>query len=130
MRLRPRHYLLFALIAGLFAFNLWRRHRVKPLATPTPVHVAPTAPPAQTPAWLAFDHAASLRDAPDTQFQPALTALHQQMAASPAADLTGCLTWLEFYRQGALHPAKDPQWQERSTRHLDSCSKYHADTTL
>ncbi len=76
-----------------------------------------------------MDRAAALRDAPDTDFQPAMTALQAEIRATPSADLHGCLTWLEFYRQGALHPAVDPSWKQRSQRHLDGCVKFHIDTT-
>ena len=133
MRLKPRHYILFAVIVGVFAFNLWRKHSAHPIAK-TPGTVRFFGTPAGTPAWRAFDKTYTLRNAPDPDFQPALHDLQQQItlaASDPTtSDLSGCLTWLEFYRQGALHPAKDPQWQQRSTRHLDSCSKYHADTTF
>ncbi len=131
MSFRPRHYLLIALLLGIFAFNYWRRaHQPQPAPQATAVAVVPTAPPADTPAWRAFDHANSLRDAPTTQFAPALQSLQQTQAATPSPGITGCLTWLEFYRQGMAQTRTDPQMHDRSLRHLAACTKYHADTTL
>jgi hypothetical protein len=129
--LRPRHYLLITVIVGLFIFNLWHRHAA-PTMSPTPKPVVTTAPPAQTPAWSAFDHAASLRDVPNDQFDPAMQSLQQTIASATdpgISDVKGCLTWLQFYRQGVNHPSKDPQWKDRSERHLNGCVKFHLDTT-
>ncbi len=129
--LRPRHYLLIALIVGIFAFSLWRRHHASiHVATPTPV--VTTSPPTQTPAWSAFDHAASLRDVPNEQFDPAMQSLQQAIASSTdpgISDVKGCLTWLQFYRQGVNHPSRDTTWKDRSQGHLNGCVKYHLDTT-
>jgi hypothetical protein len=131
MSLRPRHYVLIAVILGLFLFNMVRRRHAQPATTAAPAHIVPTSPPTQSPAWTAFDHAAALRDAPDPAFQPAMQDLQQQIAAAPAGqDMQGCLTWLEFYRQGALHPTLDPAWKQRSQHHLDGCVKYHLDTSI
>jgi hypothetical protein len=132
MRLRPRHYVLIALLIGVFLFNRFH-HRAVPQDT-TAVNLAPTAPPANTPAWRAFDAVAHLRDAPAAQFDPALDAAHKELQLAPGSvqstsDISGCLTWLDFYRQATTHPVKDTQWRDRSARHLDSCVKYHADTT-
>jgi hypothetical protein len=133
MQLRPRHYILIAVILGIFAFNIWRNRRPKlPTDGPAPVVTTTTAPPAQTPAWSAFDHAATLRDTPNGQFDPAMQALQQQLAIASGptvSDIKGCLTWLEFYRQGVNHPSRDPQWKDRSERHLNGCVKFHLDTT-
>jgi hypothetical protein len=131
MRLRPRHYVLFLLIVGVFVFNIIRnrQHRATPEPAPAPV-VVHNAPPAQTPGWLAFDHAATLRDASPKDFAPALQALQHQLPTDPnAADLRGCLTWLEFYRQGMAQVRTDPQMKDRSIHHLAGCTKYHLDTT-
>jgi hypothetical protein len=128
MQLRPRHYVLLAVIVGLFVFNIIRHRHTQPVVTPGPAPIVTTAPPLQTPAWTAFDHAASLRDAPEPAFQPAMSALQQRIHLAPSADLNGCLTWLEFYRQGALHPSIDPAWKQRSQRHLDGCVQFHLDT--
>ncbi len=131
MRLRPRHYVLFLLIVGVFVFNIVRnRHRrAAPDTTPAPI-VVHNAPPAQTPGWLAFDRAVGLRDAPTADFVPALHALQQQLPTDPnAADLRGCLTWLEFYRQGMAQVRSDAQMKDRSIHHLAGCTKYHLDTT-
>jgi hypothetical protein len=132
MRLRPRHYVLIALLIGVFLFN--RFHRRPAPQDNTAVNLAPTAPPADTPAWRAFDAVARLRDAPAAQFDPALDAAHKQLqlasgSVQSSSDISGCLTWLDFYRQATTHPVKDNQWRDRSARHLDSCVKYHADTT-
>jgi len=131
MRLQPRHYVLVALIIAVFAYNIVRNHRrqAAPAPSPAPIVVHNT-PPAQTPGWLAFDHAAALRDAPAADFAPALQALQQQLPKDPnAADLRGCLTWLEFYRQGMAQIRTDPQMHDRSIHHLAGCTKYHLDTT-
>jgi hypothetical protein len=129
MQLRPRHYVLLAVIIGIFVFNIVRHRAATPLATATPAPIIALGPPTQSPAWTAFDHAAALRDASDATFQPAMTALQQQANSTPSTDLSGCLTWLEFYRQGALHPSVDPAWKERSQHHLDGCVQHHLDTT-
>jgi hypothetical protein len=129
MQLRPRHYVLLAVIVGLFIFNIVRHRKPQPSVTPGPAPIVTTEPPLQSPAWAAFDRAASLRDAPDADFQPAMSAVEKQIHAAPSADLNGCLTWLEFYRQGALHPSADPAWKQRSQHHLDGCTKFHLDTS-
>jgi hypothetical protein len=133
MRLRPRHYVLFALIVAVFVYNIIRNHRSKPSLTPTPIHVVPTGPKADTPVWRAFDHATALRDAPNAEFQPALDALHLQIDQSPVdpnlSAVQGCLTWLEFSRQGVTHPSRDTEWKDRSTHHLNGCTQYHLDTS-
>jgi hypothetical protein len=129
MRFRPRHYVLIAIIIALGIYNFVRMHRASQRV------IAPTAVPAnagpvpQSPAWQAFDKAASLRDAKDDQFEPALSALHQQMVSASQqekADLNGCQTWLLFYRQNA-HAAANDTWRQRSTQHLDNCTRYHRD---
>lgn len=131
MHLRPRHLLLIALIVILGVYNiarLRRPRRAEPssLARHSPVISGPRL---ESPAWDAFDRAGSLRDAPAPQFQPALDAFHKQTSqgTTPDPDLQGCSTWLEFYRQGVLHPSRDPSWKDRSTEHLDSCMKHHRD---
>ena len=135
MHLRPRHYILIALILLLGVYNVMRLRRARP-AAPDPIarHTPVIAGPRQeSAAWTAFDQAAALRDAPDAQFSPALSAFHKQTSAgsgsdaSPGPDLQGCTTWLQFYRQSILHPSRDLTWHNRSTEHLDSCVKYHRD---
>ena len=129
MNLRPRHYVLVAIIFGVFVFNMVRHRKMQQPVNERNVAVY-TSPPVQTPAWTAFDRAAGLRDAPDVQYQPALLALQKQIRATPAGqDMEGCMTWLAFYRQGTLHPSNDPQWKQRSQRHLDGCVKFHLDTS-
>jgi len=130
MQLRPRHYVLIAVILGLFVFNIVRHHHARPAITTGPAPIFMTSPPVQSPAWTAFDHAAALRDAPDPEFLPAMHDLQKQVDAVPAGqDMQGCLTWLEFYRQGALHPTLDPAWKQRGQHHLDGCVKFHLDTS-
>jgi hypothetical protein len=133
MRFQPRHYVLIAVLVGVFFFNLWRNHRAKEAATHQPV-VMTAAVPAQTPAWSAFDHAASLRDAAAADFAPALTALQQAIAAAPhnpaTTDVKGCSTWLNVYRNGATSTLGTGSWKQRAARHLDGCVKYHLDTSL
>lgn len=143
MHLRPRHYILIALILLLGVYNVMRLRRARhtapdPIVRHTPVIAGPRQ---ESPAWTAFDQAAALRDAPDAQFSPALSAFHKQTSAgsgpnssrdlnpapNPDPDLQGCTTWLQFYRQSILHPSRDLTWHNRSTEHLDSCVKYHRD---
>ena len=137
MRLRPRHYLLLALIIGIFVYNIVRNRRhVTNTSTITTAPVVITGPRAQSPGWEAFDHAAALRDAPGDQFEPAAAALQQQLAPDSRApdphapDIKGCQTWLAFYRQGMAQTRTAPQMKDRSARHIDGCVKYHLDTTL
>jgi hypothetical protein len=138
MRLRPRHYILLAIILGLFVYNIIRHRRdTRPSVptTPAPIVVTPTKPRLNTPAWSAFDHVASLRDAPDAQYQPALKNLNQLIPLDPnqtdghIADIKGCLTWLDFYRQGMAQTHTDPNMKARSAHHLDTCTQYHLDTS-
>ena len=129
MRFRPRHYVLIAIILALGIYNLVRMHRaphrvVAPTSAPANIGPAP-----QSAAWEAFDGAAALRDAADPQFQPALSALKQQIQTASSdqkPDLDGCETWLLFYRQNMHAPARD-SWRQRSTQHVDSCVRYHRD---
>jgi|SRR5215469_12728098 len=131
MRFRPRHYVLIAIILVLGVYNLVRMHRASQrVIAPTAVPVS-VGPVSQSPAWQAFDKAASLRDASDEQFQPALDQLKQQMASASAQerpDLNGCQTWLLFYRQNAHASAQDT-WRQRSTQHLDNCVSQHRDVS-
>jgi len=132
MRLRPRHYALCAVIIAIFVVNIVRNHHRQTVTSSPPGPVV-TGPRVITPLWSAFDAAAALRDAPDAQFLPALHNLQQLLdtthdATTSAVD--GCHTWLLFYRQAVLHPSKDTAWKDRSAHHLDSCVKYHLDTSL
>lgn len=137
MSLRPRHYVLLAVVLGLFIFNMVRhrheeRSAISTNTTPAPVIV--NKPRLDTPAWAAFDHAAGLRDDPAATFAPALHDLQQLIPVDPnqndghVQDLNGCMTWLEFYRQGAqpIHP--DPTMKAKAIHHIDDCVKYHQDT--
>jgi hypothetical protein len=136
MNLRPRHYVLLAVVLGLFIFNIVRHRRDQRNLTSTSTAPAPviTTPRLNTPAWAAFDHAAALRDDPPTTFAPALHDLQQLLPLDPSQqdghiqDIKGCLTWLEFYRQGAqpIHP--NPTMKASAIQHIDNCVKFHKDT--
>ena len=131
MRFRPRHYVLIAIILALGIYNLVRIHRAHEVAKNVTVHVAPSGPVSQTHAWQAFDKAATLRDAPDTQFQSALQQLHHEIdiaSAKEKPDLDGCQTWLIFYRQNS-HAAPNDTWRLRSTQHLNNCVSQHRDVS-
>ncbi len=135
MRLQRHQYVLIALILALGAFNLARRHRMHPQTSPVQKPIARGT----SPAWPFFDTAASFRDAPDAQFQPALKALAQsidgtnavaippQASKDEGADLHGCQTWLLFYRQEHLHPSNKPDWRAQMQRHVESCVAHHRD---
>ncbi len=131
MRFRPRHYVLIAVILALGIYNFIRMHRApQRVMAPTNVTVN-TSPVSQSPAWQAFDKAASLRDAGDDQFQPALSALKQQTESASAhekQDLSGCQTWLLFYRQNA-HATSNDVWRQRSIHHLNNCVSQHHDVS-
>jgi hypothetical protein len=137
MRLRPRHYVLLAIILGLFVYNIVRHRRdernlISTTNTPAPVIVQ--KPLLKTPAWAAFDQLATLRDAPAAAYDPALKDLQTLIPLDPnqkdghIEDIHGCLTWLEFYRQGMAQTHPDPQMKTRATHHIEDCVKYHQDT--
>ncbi len=137
MSLRPRHYILLAIILGLFLFNMVRHRRdqrnlISTSTAPAPVLI--NKPRLNTPAWAAFDTLAGLRDAPAADYDPALQDLNKLIPLDPnpkdghLEDIHGCLTWLEFYRQGAAQTHPDPKMKDRATHHLDDCVKYHQDT--
>ena len=131
MRLRPRHYVLFVVIVGIFVWNIVRNRHRAPVAESAPAPIVHTGPPPQSPGWTAFDAAATLRDAPDAQYLPALKSLQSTLPTDTnKADINGCLTWLEFYRQGMAHAGSDPEAKQRSLRHLNGCSKLHLDASL
>jgi hypothetical protein len=131
MRFRPRHYVLIIVILALGVYNLVRMHRApQRVIAPTnsPISAGPVT---QSPAWQAFDKAASLRDAGDDQFQPALQQFKQQIDSASAQekpDLNGCQTWLLFYRQNA-HAGSRDAWRQRSTQHLNNCVSQHRDVS-
>lgn len=142
MQLRPRHYVLLAIVLGIFIVNMVRHRRdTRPIhSTNTPAPIVVTKPRIDTPAWAAFDHAASLRDAPAADFDPALADLNRLIPLDPnttdpnqtdthIADIKGCLTWLDFYRQGMAQSHADPKMKARSAHHLDTCTQYHLDTS-
>ena len=122
MRLHPRHYVLLGLILLLGIWNLVRLRRA---------HQPPVARGANTPGWQAFDHAASLRDAPDAQFTPALDALRAQTESTTgteAADLRGCQMWLVYYRHSVPTASGKPgDWAMLATGHVQSCLTNHRD---
>lgn len=129
--MRPRHYILIALIVALGIFNFIRARCPRAPQNSEAVVVS-SGPAPQSAAWTAFDKAAALREAPEANFAPALQSLQQAEQAAPESDNTvaevkGCQTWLMFYRQGVMHPSKDASWRDRSTKHLDDCVKTHHD---
>jgi hypothetical protein len=137
MSLRPRHYILLVVVIGLFVFNMIRHRRdernlISTSTAPAPVVV--TKPRIDTPAWAAFDHAAALRDDPPATYDPALKDLNTLIPLDAnqndghIADIHGCMTWLEFYRQGAAQTHPDPKMKDRASHHIDDCVKYHQDT--
>jgi hypothetical protein len=136
MSLRPRHYILLAVILGLFIFNIIRHRRDQhTVVSTTPAPIIITKPRIDTPAWAAFDHAASLRnDAPAT-YDPALQDLNKLIPLDAnqndghIQDIHGCMTWLEFYRQGAAQIHPDPKMKDRAAHHIEDCVKYHQDTS-
>ena len=135
MSLRPRHYILLAIIVGLFVYNIVRhRHDERNAISAAPAPVVIDKPRLNTPAWAAFDHAAGLRDEPAATYDPALKDLQTLIPLDPnqhdghIEDLHGCLTWLEFYRQGMAQTHSDPQMKAHATQHIEGCVKYHLDT--
>jgi hypothetical protein len=123
MRLRPRHYILLAVVIGLFIFNVIK-HRRDTKAAQAPTQNALTAP-----AWAAYDKAAALKDAPDDQFKPAFEALRavtegpdaqQPDKAQAFTDVVNCKTWLYFYRT--------PSWRPNAIKHINGCVQFHRDT--
>ncbi len=122
MRLHPRHYILLAVLVALAIWNIVRlRHPHAPVATRGP----------ETPAWQAFDNAASLRDAPDPQFTPALDGLRQQADAATgpdASDLRNCLMWLQYYRHSVPSASgTSGNWGMLATSHVHICMTEHRD---
>ncbi len=125
MRLQPRHYVLLGLVLLLGIWNLVRLNRARHPA------VAPAGAVADTPGWEAFDHAASLRDAPEAQFTPALDALRTQTESTTgpqAADLRGCQMWLLYYRHSVpMAGGKPGDWAMLASGHVQSCLTNHRD---
>jgi hypothetical protein len=135
MQLRPRHYILLAIVLGIFLFNTIRHRREQQnLVSTAPAPVIVHKPRIDTPAWAAFDHAAAHRDDPHATFTPALDDVHKLIPLDPNPndghldDINGCLTWLEFYRQGTAQTHPDPKMKDRATHHIDACVRYHQDT--
>ena len=124
MRLQPRHYLLLLVLLALVAWNIFRYHRDHHAGTG--LYSGPSSP-----AWQAFDHAASLREAPDAQFSPALETLRTQASAASgpdAADLRNCLMWLQYYRHTApMAAGNSANWGMLAASHVQSCMAEHRD---
>jgi len=125
MQLRPRHYVLLAVVIGLFVFNIVRSHNRKKAEQAALQQTNALAGPA----WAAFDKAAGLKDAPDADFQPAFTALRNATEGPSTessdmvlalTDVRACKTWLVFYRT--------PSWRANAKKHVDGCAQYHRDT--
>jgi hypothetical protein len=139
MKLKPRHYALIALLLVLGAYNIFRL-RSKRLAHPGTTLRVETTPPKHgtSPLWNSYDKAAgdALSGAPDPQFQADLQGLTQslttavpdaQTTSAELADLSGCRTWLLFYRSERVHPTNKPDWLPETRGHVMSCTQNHWD---
>ncbi len=122
MRMHPRHYVLIGLVVLLGIWNFVRLHKARQ---------PDVVPPTNTPGWAAYDRAASLRDAPEPQFTPALDALRAETesATGPeASDLRGCQMWLLYYRHSVpMAGGKPGDWAMLATGHVQSCVTNHRD---
>jgi hypothetical protein len=136
MQLRPRHFVLIAIIIGLLVFNVYRRHSHQQSTfsqQAAPVLLAPStyADPAVNNAWIDYEHAAALRDAPATQFQPAMDMLNTAQAAISTSDVTtdlaNCKLWLLSYRSGTL---TGPNAHTQASQHIDRCVRLHRDAAF
>ena len=141
MQLRPRHFVLLAVIAGLFIFNIYRHRRQPPTFSQqaAPVLLAPSAyaDAAVNNAWIDFEHAAALRDAPPAQFAPVLdifdkaqATIHTTTANSandPTIDLENCKVWLLSYRSGTM---TGPNAHSQASQHVDRCVRLHRDAAI
>jgi hypothetical protein len=143
MRLRPRHYVLIAIIFSVFAFNVYRHRHAQQQGTfsqqAAPVLLTPStyADPAVNNAWIDFEHAAALRDAPLAQFQPLLDKFNAaranvhttvaNSAADPNIDLENCKVWLISYRSGTL---TGPNAHTQAASHIDRCVRLHRDAAF
>jgi hypothetical protein len=134
MQLRPRHYILLAIILGLFIFNIIRHRRDQRNAisnAPAPIVYKPRV---DTPAWAAFDHAAALRNDPPATYEPAVQDLQKLIPLDPnqndghLTDIRGCITWLGVYRQGAAQTHPDKSMRDIASHHIDVCVKFHQDS--
>jgi hypothetical protein len=142
MRLRPRHFVLLAIIVGLFIFNIYRHRRTQ---QPTfsqqaaPVLLTPStySDPSVTNAWIDFEHAAALRDAPAAQFAPVLDIFDKAQADihtattnsenDPSIDLENCKVWLLSYRSGTI---TGPNAHIQASQHVDRCVRLHRDAAF
>jgi len=143
MRLRPRHFVLLAIVVGLFVYNIVQgRIRQRDLLRQQRQAQAALA----AGAWSAFDRAAALRDAPDAQYLPAYDALRQATEdnaapsstapsntttsqAAALAPVRGCKTWLMFYRQPApAYATPHPTMHDRAAAHVATCMAAHRDS--
>jgi len=123
MQLKPRHLVLLAIILLIFAYDIYRSHQRKQQEA----HDLQQTNSVAATAWTAYDHAASLRDASEDQFQTAFTSLRNategptaDQNAQALTDVRTCKTWLVFYR--------NPQWRDNAKKHVDGCVQYHRDT--
>jgi len=134
MNLRPRHYILLAIILGLFIFNMVRHRRDQRNAISNTAAPIVQKPRIDTPAWAAYDHAAALRNDPPATYEPAVHDLQQLLPLDPnqndghLTDIHGCLTWLGIYRQGAAQTHPTNSMKDIASQHIDICVKFHQDT--
>jgi len=142
MQLRPRHFILLAIIVGLFVFNIYRHRRTQQptfsqQAAPVLLEPSTYADPAINNAWIDYEHAATQRDAPAAQFNPLLdtfnkaqTAIHTTIANSandPTIDLENCKVWLLSYRSGTI---TGPSAHTQALQHVDRCVRLHRDAAF
>jgi hypothetical protein len=143
MKLHPRHFVLIAIIIGLLIFNVYRHRHAQQQTTfsqqAAPVLLAPSiyADPAVNNAWIDFEHAAALRDAPAAQFQLVLDTFNTAQAAihtttanaasDPTIDLQNCKVWLISYRSGTM---TGPNARTQASEHIDRCVRLHRDAAV
>lgn len=134
--MKPRRIILLAVLVALIVYRAWHYDHARRRS----VEFVPAPAMMNSPAmrvWPYFDRLAALRDAPDAQFQPALAALRSAAAAVPEPNLkanadvlsniSGCTTWLLFYRHAILSKPPDMGWKQRSEPHVNSCVREHVD---
>ncbi len=126
--MRPRHYVLIALLLGVFVFNMVRaRHRNA--VAPMPANATVGTISETQFAWTQYEHAAALKDAPAAQYAMALQTFDNAFAHVPStpgahdrSDMETCRMWLQQYRSpstGSMH--------SMAPHHVDTCAHDHVD---